>query len=180
VARRLRPRSRRGGVSGVNSPSEHSQHFERLTSGAGSGRKVMTYEQPPSWWDKLYVRWLLLPVAYIVGMFITARFRDGTVYGTPTPANIGAIHMGAFVFAALYWQIAKDKKVRPFTRWALLPYVFVATKWVVGWLLFVPIAAMVLVFSTVPDDGVGPATRLVLNLSGLVSCFIWWRVTRRK
>ena len=135
----------------------------------------MTYEKPPSWWDRLYLRWLLVPVAYLVGMFITARFFDGTT----ATADIRTMHAGAFVFTALYLQVGKDKKVSSFTRWALLLYVFTASRWLIGWLLIVPISTIVFALTEIPEADIEPAPRLVLNVSGLVSMFIWWRVTKK-
>ena len=139
----------------------------------------MTYEKPPAWWDRLYVRWLLLPVAYVVGLFLTGRAVADTMPVPDPNSDTSAMHVGALIFAGMYWQIAKTKTVSPSQRWVLVPYVYIAGRYVVAWLA-VPVAAIPPLFIAIPEDALETATRLVVNLGGLASTFTWWSVTKKK
>ena len=131
-------------------------------------------EKTSAWWDKSYIRWLLLPAAYILGLFLTARTLADTSFDT-VPASssqnfFGVTQVGALLFVAMYWQIAKTKKVTLFRRWVLVPYVFAAAKYTVGW-LSLALVAIPLLFIAIPEDALRVPLRIIMNLGGLASVY---------
>ncbi|MCH2539384.1 MAG: hypothetical protein MK000_03410 [Anaerolineales bacterium] len=140
-------------------------------------------EKRSAWWDNTYIRWLLLPVAYMLGLFLTARaLADiiGDTESTSSPENFfGVTQVGALLFVAICWQIATTKNVTLFRRCVLAPYVFVAAKYIVGW-LSLALVAIPLLFVAISEEALRIPVRTIMNLGGLASVYVWWRVTKSK
>ena len=119
----------------------------------------------------------------MLGLFLTARaLADiiGDTESTSSPENFfGVTQVGALLFVAICWQIATTKNVTLFRRCVLAPYVFVAAKYIVGW-LSLALVAIPLLFVAISEEALRIPVRTIMNLGGLASVYVWWRVTKSK